>query len=83
MQFFISNDRTHIERKVYAFLDLMGDVGGVSGAITLVLGTFIFPISKFSFYLKAISKMYLARTEDSDLFVKKSLKKGCTGKNRF
>ena len=51
--------------------------------IVLVLGIIFFPISKFSFTMKAISKMYLARTEDSDLFDKSSLKKKSNNKNKF
>jgi len=64
----LHDDKLVIERKAYAFLDFMGEIGGVSGVIILFLGIFIFPISKFSFYMKAISKVYLARTTDSNLF---------------
>ena len=43
---------------------------------------FISPISEFSFNIKALEQLYLARTNDPDLFVTTSLKKK-SNKNKF
>ena len=34
----------------------------------IVFGSFFYPISKHSFYLNAIKHMYLAKTEDTEIF---------------
>lgn len=56
------------ERVVYSFLDLLGDLGGVTEIITLAFGIFLLPISEHSFYVAALKKMYMARTKDDTLF---------------
>ena len=52
--------------------DLICNIGGVMGIIITVLSIFISPISEHSFMVKALEKLYLARTEQSDLFAKPS-----------
>jgi len=56
-------------RKVYGWIDLLGDLGGVTEVIMIVFGFFLFPISEHSFFLKAIKKLYLVRTEDNSMFL--------------
>ena len=56
-------------------MDLLGDLGGVLEILTLVAGFFVLPISEQSFYLKAVSELYLAKTKDKSLFLKKKIKK--------
>lgn len=48
-----------VERKIYSLLDLLGDMGGIMDIIIQVLGVFMFPLSEFSFILKALEKLYL------------------------
>ena len=55
-------------RIVYNFLDLLGDLGGVTEVIMIVFGFFIFPISEHSFIMKATQKFFLARTADKTIF---------------
>ena len=62
--FFLSSISKMHERKVYSFLELIGDLGGVLEILLLIFGIFINPISEFSFYMKAIKKMFLIRTQD-------------------
>ena len=63
-------------RQVYNILDLMGDLGGVLEVLVFIFGLFLFPISEHSFTMKAISILYLARTENKNVFQKaKSSKK--------
>ena len=53
-------------------MSFIGDLGGVFDLAMTLIGIFIFPISQHSFTLKALSKMYLARTNHNNLF--KSIK---------
>ena len=63
----LKNDSiTHV-RETYRLIDILGDLGGVIEILMLVLGTFLFPISEHSFILKALQKLYLARTRDKQL----------------
>lgn len=56
----------------YGFLDLLGDLGGVTEVLMLVFGFFLFPISEHSFYVHAASLLYFAKTEDEKLFISKA-----------
>ena len=66
-------------RQVYDILTLFGDVGGVVGFIMPIVSIFISGISEHAFNIKAITKLYIADTEDQNLFPlktsQKSLKK--------
>ena len=66
---------TEYEREVYGLIGFIGDLGGVFDLVMAFLGLFISPISSHSFVLKALGRMYLARTSDSSLFTIGSLKK--------
>ena len=61
-------------RVVYDLLGVLGDLGGVTEVIMLFFGFFLEPISEHSFMLKAIKKLFLARTNDNDLFLEKNTK---------
>ena len=67
MNFFIDAVKISHSREVYNILDLIGDLGGVLEVIIFVFGVFLFPISEFSFVMKALEKLYLARTSHSTL----------------
>jgi len=58
---------------VYGILDLIGDLGGVTELILLVLGSIFLPISRHSFYLSVIKTLYMANTSESDLFADSKL----------
>jgi hypothetical protein len=49
-------------------LDLLGDLGGVTEVIMIVFGLFIFPVSEHSFIIKAVKKLYMAKTKNDKLF---------------
>ena len=55
-------------RKVYDIVQLIGDLGGVTGVLTLVLGFFILPISEASFIMKSAKRMFLVKTKNDELF---------------
>lgn len=64
----MSGNRVNTERAVYGFLDVMGDLGGLSEVLYQLLAFFITPLATHNFMLKAISKFYLAYTSDNYLF---------------
>ena len=63
----MSRDKIDHERRVYDFLDLLGDLGGVFEIILFVIGLMVYPVSEYSFYLKALSELFLVKTMDKDL----------------
>ena len=50
-------------RQSYDFLDMMGDFGGCTEIIILFFGAILYPISEFSFRLRAFKKMYKIKTD--------------------
>ena len=57
-------------RQIYGWLDLLGDLGGVTEVIMICFGFFLYPISEHSFTLKAIRKLFLVRTREENLFLR-------------
>jgi hypothetical protein len=49
-------------------LDLLGDLGGVTEVIMICFGIFIYPVSEHSFVIKAIRKLYMAKTKENQVF---------------
>ena len=56
-------------RAIYGFLDLLGDLGGVTEVIMITFGIIFFPISEHSFIMTATKKIFMARTNEPDLFL--------------
>jgi hypothetical protein len=52
------------------FFNLLGDLGGVKELIVLIFGIFLLPISEHSFILKAAKFLFIARTSNTNLFMK-------------
>jgi len=48
-------------------MDFLGDLGGVTEVLMIMLGSFLYPISEFSFILAATKKLFYARTASEDL----------------
>jgi len=44
-------------------------LGGVTEVVMLSFGFMMFPISEHSFTLKAAKRLFLARTDDKEMFV--------------
>ena len=59
------------ERKIYGFLDLLSDLGGVLEVVLLAFGFFVTSVSEHSFYTNAISALYMANTSNPKLFGKR------------
>ena len=58
------------ERQVYGILDVLGDFGGVQYVLFIIGSWLTSSYTEFKFNLKAIKKLYLARTKENKLFKK-------------
>lgn len=56
-------------RAIYNLFDLLGDLGGVTEIVMIVFGSFLFPVSEFSFFVEAMKRFFLASTSDDNLFL--------------
>ena len=56
------------ERRIYAFFDLIGDLGGVLEIATLIFGCILVPIAEHAFIKAAAKTFFIARTSDESLF---------------
>jgi hypothetical protein len=56
-------------KEVYTLIDCLGDLGGLIEIILSIAGLIVTPIAYHSYVIKAISKLYVARTKDSELFL--------------
>jgi len=56
------------QRVSYSLINVAKDVGGVANVLLLTFSLVVYPFSNFSFFLRAINKLYFARTKDSKLF---------------
>ena len=64
---FRDNQKISHSRAIYSFLDLLGDLGGVTEIILLVFGGILFPISYHSYVTKAINRLYFAKIADPNV----------------
>ena len=60
---------TH-KRTIYDVIALLGDLGGVTEVLMLVLGFFLFPISESSYNMISTKRLFLAKTTEESLFLK-------------
>lgn len=60
-------DTIHHHRSVYDFVTMTEDLGGIIEILFILFAIFINPISKFSFNLKAIKKLFNVRTSDKSI----------------
>lgn len=45
-----------MKRKVYSLLDLLADLGGMSEALSLVIGPFVYSVASRSFYFDLVTR---------------------------
>ena len=50
-------------------MNILGDLGGITGIILSAFGVFICPISEFLFNIKSLEKVFLVKTRDKSLFI--------------
>ena len=65
---YLSSTNKIYNRKIYDILDLIGDIGGVTEVVMMVFGVFMYPITEHSFTLLAAKRLFLARTDDPEMF---------------
>jgi hypothetical protein len=68
LNFYLDDEMTLHYRQTYSLFDLLGDLGGASRVILICFGKIFYPISEFSFWMKAIQKLYIVKTSDKKLF---------------
>ena len=68
---FLSPEGTLYKRKEHALKDVMSFIGGLGISVAFIINVLINRFQKFSFDMRAIKRLYLARTTDDKLFPKK------------
>ena len=68
--FLISGDSEQAvhSRSAYTFIDVLGDYGGLLEGLSICIIFVLTPLAEHEFIRKALSKMFLARTNDAFLF---------------
>jgi hypothetical protein len=59
----------------YGILNFLGDLGGLKNIMFMTGSFFIAPIASFSYTLKALEKLFVARTVDDTMFSETKNKK--------
>ena len=72
--YMLSNVMMGHEREVESLIQLMGDIGGLIEFLFVIFLAILSPIAEFDFYLKAIKKLYYARSRDGNIL---NTKDGC------
>jgi len=69
LMYYLSFDSTsnNITRSVYNILNVFGDFGGFQFVIDSIVNFLVLPYSSFIFYVKIISKLFLATTKHNNL----------------
>ena len=71
MRFYKDGTIIEHERKIYTFIDILRDLGGVIRGVALVCAFILKPIAEHSFVMKATKRLFTARTTNDNLFDKK------------
>ena len=72
---YFSDKNFTYSRRSYTIFDVLGLIGGILGAFNTLISILIGPISEYDFYLKVIQKLFLAKTEEFNIFKRSKNKK--------
>ena len=72
---YLSDEMTFFSRQIYSILDLLGEFGGITEVVMLLSGFYLYSISEHSFVIKALQKLFIARTSNKRLFKAPKTKK--------
>jgi len=75
IEFVISDTKVDHTRKSFGVFDLMGVIGGFERNLSLIGLFFLKPIAHHNYLLKAIQKLYMAKTTNDRVFTKRKNKK--------
>ena len=64
----LSSTRVNHDRRIYGWLDLLGDMGGVQGALCVCLEFMLLPIAHHCYILAVMKRLFLGQTRDKSLF---------------
>ena len=59
-------------------MDLLGDIAGIAELVKSFIGLLIFKISKISFYISAMKKLFLVKYQKNNTFDQKMIDEGDT-----
>lgn len=71
---FLQAETKSHERRVYGFLDLLGDLGGVTEILAILFGFLLLPFAEHFFILDATKKIFMAKTNNDKMFLKSKKK---------
>lgn len=57
-------------RRIYGFLDLLGDLGGVTEVLAVCFGFMLYPLAEFFFILDATKQIFMVKTKNDNLLLK-------------
>ena len=60
-------------RQIYDIIDLLGDLGGVMEVLLFVFGFIFFPFSEHNYIIRALQKLYMARTTNDKIFKRRRI----------
>ena len=63
-------------RIVYSFMNILEDLAGIAELVKSFIGILIFKISKTSFYMSAMKKLFLVKYKNNAVFDQRSTSKG-------
>jgi hypothetical protein len=52
----------------YSFIDVVKDVGGLANVLIVIFSLTNYPLASFSSLVKAIERLYFAKSKDKNLF---------------
>ena len=67
----LGQEKIEHTRTSYNIISIMGEVGGFSGLIISIFAVIIAPFQEFTFTLRILKKLYMAKTVRDDLFIEK------------
>lgn len=71
----LSQYQTAYYRWWYDFSELTGDLGGTFECVMLFFGFFMYPLSYYSYNMRAMNLLYFAKTKNQTLMKKKIFNK--------
>ena len=72
---YLDNSKILHQRESYDIMGVLSDTGGMASTIIIIFGYIVYPAVAFSYNLKALKRLYLADSDDPNIFTTKSIYK--------